>query len=145
MPQPLQPELVVADLPDEVTVSDRNEVIELETTAIRAESQPAFLRNDVVQFEFAHLHVEPGAAKQVVQPRVDRFKVEGGVLIRRQHEQERDILVERAARKHIETANIKTVGGDLLLPGRSPAAVSMATLLVLSRCQLGVMRMVTGQ
>ena len=79
----------------------------------------AFLRNDVVQFELAHLDVEPGAAEQVVQPRIDRFKVE----MRRSHPKtgtnKKEIFLSSVPPgKDIEAANVKTVGGDLLLSGR---------------------------
>ncbi len=116
MSHPLQSELVVANLPNEVAVSDRNEVIELETAATPAKRKSALLGNDVVQFEFSDLEVEPGAAEQVIESRIDRFKMEDSVLIRRQHEQEGKILVERATRKKIEAPNVKTVRGDPLLP-----------------------------
>src|ERR1700722_3664627 len=43
MAHPFQSKLVVADLPEDVVVPHRNEVIELETTATRREGQPAFL------------------------------------------------------------------------------------------------------
>src|SRR6185312_12260023 len=116
MSHPLQSELVVANLPNEVAVSDRNEVIELETAATPTKGKPALLGNDVVQFEFSDLDVEPGAAEQVIESRIDRFKVEDRVLIRRKHEQEGKILVECAARKQIKAPNVKTVRGDPLLP-----------------------------
>ena len=82
--------------------------------------------------------------KQVVEPDVDRFEVEGPGFVGRGNEQERDVLFECSAGQNVQAAQVEAVVVILRLTG-TPAGGVDCTLLVLSRLQNGVMRKVIGQ
>src|ERR1700686_1927175 len=115
MPHYFDAQLVASNLPKDVAVTLRHEVIELVDAAIGRKRQNTFLGKKVVEFELAQLYVQPRAAKDVVEPRHDGFKVEGGGGIGRREDIEGNILFQRAAGVEVETAEIETRRGDPLL------------------------------
>ena len=119
-------------------------MIELVESAVVGDGEDSLFRNDVVQLKLAQLEVEPWAATDVVDPGHDGFEVKSAGRIGRGQEVERIVLVERAAGMEVQTAQIEAVVGDFLR-NLVPLGPSIATWLVLSRCQFGVMRNVTGQ
>ncbi len=106
--------MVVSHFAPDVAVALRSEVIELVNAAVTGERKDALLRKQIVEFELAHLDVEPGAAEQVVEPRHHGFKVERGCIVRRRQHIEREILFERAAGVEVETAKIEAGTRDAL-------------------------------
>jgi hypothetical protein len=65
VPQVLDAELVVADLPEDVAVAHRDEVIGLIDSAVAGQRENALFGKQVVEFELAQLEIEPGAVKML--------------------------------------------------------------------------------
>src|SRR5208337_3442849 len=70
-----EPELVVAHLSEDIAVPLRDEVVELIDAAVSSEREDALFREEIVELELAQLYVKPRAAKQVIEPGHDGFKV----------------------------------------------------------------------
>ena len=143
-------ELVVTHLAKNIAVAHRNEVVKLIDAAVAGERQNAFFRKQIVEFKFAEFDVQPRAAEQVVQPRHDGFKVKSAGGVGRRQQEERKILFQRAAGVEVQAAQVKAGTSDALDRGSggrgvSRQYVSTNTFPVLTRCQIGVMRNVTGQ
>src|ERR1700686_4818097 len=115
MPHYFDAQLVASNLPKDVAVTLRHEVIELVDAAIGRKRQNTFLGKKVVEFELAQLYVQPRAAKDVVEARHDGFKVEGGGSIGRREDIEGNILFQSAASVEVEAADIEARRGDPLL------------------------------
>ena len=65
--------LVIAQTED-VRVSHGQKVIQLIGAALIRKCQDPLLRQKIVQFEFADLHVEPRRMQQIVKPYKSRFE-----------------------------------------------------------------------
>src|ERR1700676_2326613 len=120
MPHHFDAELVRSHLTEDVAIGNtgcgqRAEVIELINTAIGGEREDAFLGKQVIEFKLSELYVQPRTAKDVVEPRHDGFKVEGGGGIGGREHIEGNILLQSAAGMEVETAEIETRRGDPLL------------------------------
>ena len=85
---PRYPQLVVPNLGPRIVISWRNEMVVLVKAAIPRERQNALLGNQVIEFEFAELHVEPGTVSKIVETNPDRLKVERSGFIRGRNQKE---------------------------------------------------------
>src|SRR5271167_4179276 len=110
----LQAELVVADLPKDVPVTLRDEVMSLIDTTVPGQRENALFGKQVVEFESTHLHVEPGAVSDVIEAHKDLLKVKSARIIGRRKQVERDVLFERSAGMEVEAAQVKARTGDSL-------------------------------
>src|SRR5947207_9075703 len=81
MPHPLHANLVITELSENISVSDRNEVVDVVPTAASGKRQATFLGNDVIELEFSEFEVQPRAMEQVVQTGIDRLNVKCAGLI----------------------------------------------------------------
>src|SRR5271156_1648076 len=123
----LQAELVISDLPEDVSISHRDEVISLVNPAVASQRQNALLGEQVVQFKSAELNVEPGAMENVIQTHKDLLKVKRAGRIRRRKQIEGDVLLQRSGRVEVEPAQVKARTRDPLDrgPRRVPARVGV--------------------
>src|ERR1700722_4820121 len=115
----LDTELVIADLPEDVAIIHRDEVVGLVNPSVTAKRENAFFRQQIVQLESSKLQVEPGTAEQVVEATEHLLEVKrpGGIGGRKQVE--REILFQRAGGVEIEPAQIKARTRDSLDVGSS--------------------------
>src|ERR1035437_245923 len=123
MPHHLDAELVVAHLSEGIAITNRNEVVELVDATVAGERQDALFREQVVEFKLTELDVQPCAAKQVIQPSHDGFKMKGGGGIGGREHVEGKVFLQRAAGVEVEAAEIETRRSDPLLYLAAAAAV----------------------
>ena len=95
-------ELVVAYRAEGIVVANGDKVVELIKTPVVRNRLNSFLGDDVIQLELAHLHVEPRTLKKVVKASPGRLKVKSTGVVGRRHQEERNIVVERATGKNVE-------------------------------------------
>ena len=107
---PLHADLVVSDLAKNVAIVNRDEVEQLVAPATSRQGQPTLFRDEAVQFELSDFHVEPGTVEQVVEAGIHRFEVESSRLVRGRNQQERDVLLQRAASQNVQSAKIESCG-----------------------------------
>src|SRR5205807_1610221 len=116
-------ELVISQLPEDIAVTDGDVVEELVGTSAARQCKGPFLRNEAVEFEFSNLYVQPRTLKQIIEADVSRFEVESTGLIRRGDEEESNIFFQSTARENIQSTEIETGSGDLLLPCKASGGV----------------------
>ena len=63
--------MIVAHLPEDVSIAHGDKVIGLVDSALAREGQDALLGKQIIQLKFSQLDIEPGRAKNVVQSRHD--------------------------------------------------------------------------
>src|SRR5579863_1143143 len=122
-------ELIIAHLAKDVTVTLGNEVVELVDAAISGERENSLFRKQIVELEFSKLHVKPRAAKQVIEPGHHRLKVEGGSVVRRRENVEREVLLQSPAGVKVEAAKIEAGRGNacdrVICAGKSTTRVGI--------------------
>src|ERR1700678_1265509 len=110
----LQAKLVITDLPEDVSIPHRDEVISLINPAVAGQRQNALLGKQVVQLEPTQLDVEPGAVKNVIQAHKHLLKVKRASPIGRRKQIERDVFLERSGGVEVESAQVESGTGDPL-------------------------------
>src|ERR1700678_58866 len=129
----LQAELVITDLPEDVSIPHRDEVISLVNPAVAGERQNALLGKQVVELESTELDVEPGAMENVIQAHKHLLKVKRASPIGRRKQIEGDVLLERSGGVEVEPAQVEAGTGDPLDRGPRGVPVRVSINLHLAR------------
>src|ERR1700722_8259538 len=108
MSRDLHSELIVS-VTEIVNRSGNVVVIPLIETAVIREEQESLFGDQVVEFKFSELDVEPGAPLDVVKANEGGLEVPRSVLVRRRQENERYSFVERPGRPQVHPGKIKSV------------------------------------
>src|SRR5882672_10677506 len=117
MSHPLDAELVVPELCEDVSVPDRDKVEELVATSASRQGQSPLLGNEAVKFELSNFHVQPGTIEQIVEADVGGFEVKGAGIVGGGNQEERNILLEGTAGENVQSAQVEAGSRDLLFHG----------------------------
>jgi hypothetical protein len=104
VPHPFDAELVVADLAEDIAISDGNEMEELIVATAARQGQAALLRDKGDEFKFADFDVHPWAVEEVVEAHIDRFEVEFPCLFGGRYKLEGEVPDQSAPCEEVEPA-----------------------------------------